>query len=378
MPGQTALPGSETGIEGFPAVQTEGIDFNVDIYSVDEYWNRIRCDHNTRIISTDSKASTPVEGQLTDGHLTAAIVFGTSGLHTLTVSDIADPSIESMTSDSIAVIAGSPGFVIEYINGPVTAGDSVDVEILVRGEGGKRIEEYTGHALLTADTGPGTLSPESIIFNEGIWHGAVVFRCAREDVSISCIDYSAPPNSGSSNSIDVLPAEYAGLRVVLPGRSPLGGIDPGIEGEPSEQTAGSEFTVDIQAVDRFWNITDAVSPGVSITSTDAFAEMPVETTLVNGVLELNVIFLRAGTHNIYVSPSDSSEVSSYTTCDFEVVPGDYSKLIMLAPGEELICGSESGRAGNPLDQTINQGFSLNIYATDNWWNPTEGADDLTA
>ena len=72
--------------------------------------------------------------------------------------------------------------------------------------GGNTIPNYSGDAILTANTGAGSISPELITFANGLWSGATTFRGAGGSVTLTCSDFSSPPHIGTSNSFTVLPA----------------------------------------------------------------------------------------------------------------------------------------------------------------------------
>ncbi|MBN1165181.1 MAG: hypothetical protein JXB45_11425, partial [Candidatus Krumholzibacteriota bacterium] len=122
VPGQRRSPGTITGITGSPAVQSTGLNLEVEVYATDPYWNLVEAADLVRIVSSDPTASTPVGGSLQAGQGRFALAFGRAGTHTLTVIDESDGGIEGMTSEGIPVISSEPTFVIEPIPSPVTAG----------------------------------------------------------------------------------------------------------------------------------------------------------------------------------------------------------------------------------------------------------------
>ncbi|MBN1163303.1 MAG: Ig-like domain-containing protein, partial [Candidatus Krumholzibacteriota bacterium] len=241
---------------------------------------------------------------------------------------------------------------------------------------GDLISNYNGHAILAANTGPGTISPENIKFSQGTWTGDLIFFGADKEVSFSCIDYTVPPNIGTSRQVEVLPGSFAGLQILLPGEAAQGGMEPGIEGSPREQRAGDRFHIKVRAVDSWWNLVPVINDRVSLVSTDAFASLPEENILSGGELTAPVTLFRAGEHTFEAEDIDSAGVKTYISSRVMVNPGPYTQVIMLVPGEELIPGSENGKAGSALDQSINFAFTVVLQATDDWWNPVTGVDDM--
>jgi hypothetical protein len=60
----------------------------------------------------------------------------------------------------------------------------------------------------------------------------------------------------------------------------------------------------------------------------------------------------------------------------EVIGGTYSRIVLIAPGEFLAPGTAEGRAGSPTDQSINFAFTVEVFATDEWFNPVGGPTDV--
>ncbi|MEJ2720691.1 MAG: FlgD immunoglobulin-like domain containing protein, partial [bacterium] len=293
------------------------------------------------------------------------------------VSDQTNGSIQGMTTAGIHVIPSAPDhFAIDPIPSPLTAGESVTVTIRAVDVTGNTIPDYDGNAVLSANTGPGSISPEAIVFVNGVWTGDMVFRGAGGAVSFNCSDFSAPPHMGTSNNFEVLPGPYHGLQVLLPGQSPRGGTAIGYEGSPDDQNAGSEFTLTVRAVDEFWNRVPGINNTVSLLSTDAFADMPDDTVLNNGALIFPVTLYRVGHQTITATDIDSTGIESHTSSSVNILPGPYARIVIIAPGQAIAPGSEEGRTGEATDQSINFAFTVTVYATDEWFNPVGGVTDV--
>ncbi|HEU4929035.1 MAG TPA: hypothetical protein VFU38_04340, partial [Candidatus Krumholzibacteria bacterium] len=271
VPGQDPLPGSVTGLTGSPASQSAGVAFAADVYATDAYWNPLPSGDVARITSSDA-AATPVSGALTNGFRRFNFTLRTVGTQTLTVNDQTNGSITGMTSQGIPVIAsGAHHFVIDNITGPLTAGSPVSVHIRATDASGNTVPGFSGNAIIIANTGPGSISPESIVFSNGEWQGNMVFRGAGGSVSITVSDFSAPPHTGTSNNFVVNPGPVAKLQVLLPGQTPAGGTSTGFTGTPTDQQAGTPFNLTVRACDAFWNRVPGITHTVALSSTDAFA-----------------------------------------------------------------------------------------------------------
>jgi hypothetical protein len=374
IPGQTALPGSITGFTGSAASQGAGTAFSVTVYATDAYWNPVPSGDNVRVTSSDAGASTPVTGAMTNGVRQFSITLNTVGSQTLTVNDQTNGSILQMTSAAIQVTpAGAHHFAFVPIVGPLTAGTPVSVTINAVDAGGNLVPNYVGDANLSANTGLGSISPTQVTFANGTWTGLVTFFGAGGAVAISCSDFSAPPHTGTSNSVVVNPGPFTKLQVILPGQTPQGGTATGKQGSPTNQTAGTPFTLTLRAVDAYWNLVPGVNDRVALTSTDAFAGMPAETTLVNGQRLLPVTLYKSGSQTITATDADNGSITANTSSPVTVVGGTFSKVLILAPGESPAPGTASGRTGTATDQSINYAFTVTVLATDQWWNPVTGA-----
>jgi len=377
VPGQDPLPGSVAGTTGNPATQSSTQNFMVDIYATDNYWNPLPSADNIRVTSSDAGASTPVTATLNNGHASVSLYLSTFGTQTLTVADVSNGSIQGMTSQAIQVIpAGAHHFEISTVAGPVTAGDPVVVTISATDAGGNTLPDFDGNAILSANTGAGSISPESISFNSGVWTGPITFRGAGNAVQFTCSDYATPPHLGTSDPFVVNPAAYAGMQILLPGQDPQGGTATGFVGNPDVQAAGSGFDILVRAVDQYFNRVPGIDNHLALNSTDENLNSPLALLLINGEVLVPVTLFRAGLQTITAADSDSAGINPFTSSGVEVTPGPYTDLLILAPGEDLSPGAETGRSGTPTDQSINYAFTVTVYATDQWFNPVGGIMDM--
>ena len=105
-------------------------------------------------------ASTPVNATLVDGYGQAVLSLGTVGDQTLTVADMTDGAIQGMTSDPIPVIpSAAHHFLIDPMPVSVIAGDLVSVSIRAVDAGDNTLLDYAGDAVLSANTGSGSITP---------------------------------------------------------------------------------------------------------------------------------------------------------------------------------------------------------------------------
>ena len=377
VPGLTPLPGSVSGFTGSPATQAVGTGFTASVYSTDAYWNPVVSADNVRVTATGSYTASPTQGTLSNGFRQFTVTLNTVGSQTVTASDLTNGSISSTTSPPIQVLASAPaGFAFVTITSPQTAGVPASVTINAVDSGGNLVPGYTGDAILTANTGTGSISPEVVTFTAGTWTGPVTFKGAGGAVALTCADYSAPPKTGTSNNFVVNPGPLYGLQVLLPGESARGGTATGKTGTPTTQSAGNPFTMTVRAVDQYWNLVSGVNDRIVLTSTDVFAWMPSDTVLVNGQCLIPTRLHKSGYQTITARDSTNALIQPNTSSQVLVVGGTFARVLVLAPGEINAPGTATGRAGTATDQSINYAFTVTILATDQWWNPVGGVTDV--
>lgn len=377
VPGQVPLPGSVTGLTGSAASQGVGQTLAVQIYATDDYWNPLPSGDTVRITSSDAGASTPVTGVINGVFADFTLSFGTVGSQTLSVTDQSNGSIQGMTSANITVLASSvAAFSVESIPGPLTAGIPQSVTIRATDSGGNTITDYDGDALLSANTGLNSISPNTIVFANGLWTGEITFRGAGGSVSLTCADFSSPPHTGTSTPFAVLPGVFTRLQVLLPGQTAMGGTDKGFVGSPDAQSAGSTVDIRVRAVDPYWNRVPGINNQIELTSSDVFADLVADTTLVNGELTMPGTLYKAGTQVIIASNLTNGAIPPGVSAAVDVVAGNYDRILILAPGESQAPGTASGRTGNATDQSINFSFNVMVFATDAWWNPVSAVTDF--
>src|SRR5262245_14949651 len=222
VPGESALPGSQSGKSGTPTSQGAGQAFPVTVWATDAFWNPVPSTANVTVSSSDLAASTPVSGALVGGTRQFNITLNTVGTQTLTVTSA---SAQGMTSPGIQVQPNAVARFVILPIGPQEAGVATQVTINATDASGNTVPDYSGEVNLSANTGAGSLSPERVTISGGTWTGDLTFKGAGNSVVLTCSDFAAPPHIGASNSFVVNPGPLAGLLVLLPGETAQSG-DP--------------------------------------------------------------------------------------------------------------------------------------------------------
>jgi hypothetical protein len=377
VPGETALPGSVAGRTGSPVTQTASRAFTASVQATDNWWNPLASGDNVRVTSSDGAANTPLTSVLTNGFRAFSVILGTVGSQTLTASDLTNGTITGMTTAGINVVpAGLDHFVVAAIASPQTAGVAVAVTIHAVDSNGNTVPNFNGDALMLANTGAGSMTPEVVTFAGGAWSGNLTFRGAGAGVAFTCSDYSVPPHTGASNTFTVSAGALDRLQVLLPGESARGGTANGKSGTPNGQQAGAAFTVTVLATDRFWNVVPGTGDSVALSSSDGFGVFPAHIALANGQALVSATLYSTGPQTFGASDLTQSSVTAGVSAATTVTGGPFAKLLILAPGEFPAPGTANGRGGTATDESINYAFHVTVLATDNWWNPVGGVTDM--
>lgn len=322
--GETYVPGSITGKTGLPSDQQANNQFPVDVYTTDEYWNQIRNKSTTiAFSSSDAAAALPPPTLLTDGHLMVQVTLNTPGMQTVTAVDDNDPSIPAGVSSPIKVISYElDHFEFSTVTSPKTVGQPFQVTITAVNAIGNPIPDYSGNLNLDASTGLETISPQQILMNDGAWTGQLTLTLAAQFVTVSVSDLTQPPHTGISNQFTVQAGLLNKLQVLLPGETATPGIAPGKTGTVSPILAGTAISVQVNAIDDWWNVISTVSHEVQMSSSDATASLPPNAPLFNGTRQFSVTLNGTGVHT--VTAHDITQPS--------VLPGTSSQ-ILVNPGE---------------------------------------------
>jgi hypothetical protein len=377
LPGQTPLPGSVEGVTGTPASQGAAQPFTIDLYATDDYWNPLSSNDVLSVVSSDPGASTPAAATLVGGLAQLSLYLGTVGAQTLTVSDLSNGSIRSMTTAPIMVIPSyAHHFEFDELPASIIAGTATLVRIRATDAGGNTIDDFNGDAILAANTGPGSISPATVTFTDGVWLGVVHFYGAGGAVQVTCADYATPPHQGTSMATQILPGAYVATQVILPGQTAQGGTSDGLTGEPDPQDAGQEFTVQIRAVDQYFNRVSGINNSVVFDSVDENMVVPAGAALVNGEAFIPVTIFVSGFQTLGVRDAVSQGIETPASSTFSVRPGPFAKLLLLAPGESGRPGEPEGRVGSATDQSITYQFTVTALSTDQWYNQVPGIGDL--
>src|SRR5207247_864923 len=111
--------------------------------------------------------------------------------------------------------------------------------------------------------------------------------------------------ASTSPAITVNAGAFTKLQILVPGESAAPGTTSGKGGTPTAQTAGSAFSVTVNAVDANWNVVTNIGDTVGITSSDSNATLPSNLALTGGAQTFGVTLRTIGSAT--ASASDNTD-----------------------------------------------------------------------
>src|SRR5206468_6191802 len=228
---------------------------------------------------------------------------------------------------------------------------STDTSALIADDNGAT----AGHLTLAA--GAGTLS-------------SFTFKTAGTP-TITATDAAAALTANTSANVTVNAGAFVKLQLLVPGETAAPGTASGKTGSPTAETAGTSYSVTVNAVDANWNLVSTVADTVGLTSTDASAALPATTPLVAGTRSLSLTNKTAGSWTLTATDTSDGSKAANTSPPITVNAGVVTKLQILLPGETAAPGTATGKtAATPTAQTAGTAITNGIVvnAVDANWN----------
>ena len=396
LPGETLTPGVSPGKSGTPTAQISSFAFNgVDVYATDAYWNPVDAGpYPTLNWSVDDAAggvSLPAGGAMSsNAELDQSITLVTSGLRQVTVQ--ASGAITASNSSYVNINpAGLDHFTFDYalFDTNTVQATTNPFQIRVRAyDAFDNIFDYNGPVSMrvrigTTDESADYLITTSNTFVDGVLNANV--QVTKRAFSVRLIIDSNTGVIEESGTFQVNAGPMEKVLFTYPGQTWTPGLsDPvfnGNIGVPNDYVVGTLITpVVLRAVDPYGNLVSG-SRTVSISCPTGYFMLAnadgtlneEQTVTLDGTLNVKVVFTTA-TDNILqgivsgLDPSESDEV--------EISPAAYSRMMIVAPGESLDPGAMEapGKIGDPASQDAGTSFSVDVYATDFFYNPIEDTD----
>src|SRR5664280_957134 len=153
-------------------------------------------------------------------------------------------------------------------------------------------------------------------------------------VTATDIDHGAmTANTSPAIAVNGAPAK---LQLLVPGETAAPGTTTGKTGTPTAQTAGTPFTVTVNAVDANWNVVSSTNI-VGITTSDPAATLPANAALVAGTRTFSVTLNTVGSRTVTATDITDSTRTASTSPAITVALGSAVKLGFTSqPGSSAI------------------------------------------
>jgi len=333
VPGEALRPGTETGKAGTPDTQTAGESFLITVVSTDEYWNKDPTGVATvDITTTDPNDIEPAQADLVNGVTSISVTFVTSGVWTITGTDIDGDPLTEYTSSAI----------------PVDPADAVKLQILVPGE-------TAAPGTATGKTGSSTAQevgqPFDVVVNavDEYWNINPA-GMATVDVTTTDLDAIEPAQADLVDGTKTFTVTFKTMGVsmitatdidsdpLLPDTSPPINVNPGpathlhVYGITDPVTAGVASGLTVEARDEFDNVATGYIGTIQFTSSDTGTAtiLPGDYTFMAGdagikVFADGVILTKAGEQ--WVSATDIAYIEYSYSADIDIEGSD-SDLVL--------------------------------------------------
>jgi len=266
----------------------------------------------------------------------------------------------------------------------ITAGTSRNITVNALDNGGNIAITYTGTVQLSIDGGvgpesPGSGLPNNYTFNSNdagshVFSGGLTPLKSANGRSLTVQGVAGPAvTAGTQSGINVAPSATVGLQVLIYGEYNAGGTGSGKSTIPLTFTAGSPFTVMVNAIDQYWNVTPSSNPAtVTVGTTDPYATAPGSRPLSSGTTTFNAILVTAGVQTLTASGAGMPNTSSNIT----VKAGPANRMLVVLPGETQVQGS--GKSGTPNNLLAGQTLLATVYGVDSYYNTdtTDNSDKI--
>jgi hypothetical protein len=426
LPGETVNQGKFSiepkGKDGVPNPQRAGVSFNVDVYSVDQYYNIVSTDGiqvwvdipsdkyytkqstKTLVSGTTSFTLTPV---VASTHNIYAYTLQLSNTYYVTPNPV---KVWWNTPTKLQILAegefNEPGKP-PYDSNPTTGGRIGTKLNLTAGVTSyvtvNLVDDYFNIVKGTTPwLGPANNNPvikvdflndSNIVarglvpnpYTKSLINGSTTFAfipVTRNQTTGLSIRATDTGETGTNYSTDTLsgiivnPNNPVSLMIYVPGETPNEGSISGKLGTPSILTAGTTYQLLVRSVDLY-NNKSPDGRSVRITANDIYADLPSPAPLAGGERLFDGFVPSASTGNLVINAIDNDSITpklaTSTVSGISVVPGPAVRLMWKIPDQYLVAGKTTypyGVDGIVSTQTAGVGFDAYVYAVDSRYNPT--------
>jgi len=295
------MPGAATHftVAGFPSPTTAGVSHGFTVTAKDQYNNTATGYTGTAHFTTSDPGSGVVlpanQAFAPADHGSHAFVatLVTAGMQSLTATDTASPSITGTQSGIQVTASNATNLAISGLPASTTAGVSQGFTVTLRDQFGNVATGYTGVVHFSSNDSAATLPPDATFTSgdAGTKSLSATFRTAGSR-NLTATDTS----NGSltdTESIVVNPAAATSFVVSA----------------PTSTTAGSPFSATVTVKDAFGNTATGYTGTVHLTSSDAQAVLPANSTLASGVGTFSFTLKTAGSQSIAATDTGDSSIT---------------------------------------------------------------------
>jgi len=145
----------------------------------------------------------------------------------------------------------------------------------------------------------------------------------------------------------------------------------------SPRMAGETFPVIITAVDAQNNLLSDFNGYLDLTVTTGIQTIsPAEIYMSNGWWSGDIMITKAASLVIVTAKDRTNPPHSGMSNQFDVQPGQLSKLQVILPGEYSTPGISPGKSGSVGSILAGTSLSVRVNAVDNWWNVVSATNDV--
>ncbi|HTA56525.1 MAG TPA: Ig-like domain-containing protein, partial [Candidatus Baltobacteraceae bacterium] len=338
-----------------PGIATVGVATSVNVVALDQFNNAVTTYAGTvHFTSSDASAILPANTTLTSGAGTFPVTFKTAGSQTVTATDTVTATITG-TSNADLVSTGTATHLALVTLPSVTAGVPLTVVVEALDQFNNIVTNYSGTVHFTSTDAAAVLPANSTLTN-GVGSFQATLKTTGSQ-TITGTDTITATITGTSSAITVSSTTATHFVVSAP---------------PSA-AAGTAVSVTVGAFDQFNNLVTGYTGTVHITSTDAAAILPANSTLTSGVGVFQVTLKTAGNQTVTATDTVTATING-TSNTITVGSSVATHLLISAPGAAT-AGTPFNIIVTALDQFSNiaTGYTGTVHFTS-----TDGAAVLPA
>ncbi len=392
LPGEILAAGTATGKTGTPTAVDVGTVVIASVYSVDAYFNRTAANTSQiSITSSDASAVLPANNTLAAGTRNFNVRLMTGGV-TSTITASTGGGITS-GSTSIAVNGGTftklqillpgetaaPGTLSGKTGAPTprVAGTPFTVTVNAVDAAWNIMPGITDEIELIS-TDANAVMPARLAMVNGVASFNTVALVTGGTRTITARNYT--DNSKTENispNVTVGANNYVKLQILLPNEVAAPGTATGKTGASPDRSAGTQFSITVNAVDAYWNRVASVTDMIQITSSDANSVLPANNTLSGSTRNFNVTLRTLGAATITAATGTPATPGiTSASSNTNVAIGGFAKLQLLMPGETAAPGTATGKTGSPSPRVAGVPFSITVNAVDAAWHVVNTVTDV--